>query len=173
MADIHIWGTKPYKTPRLDYPDTLNEAPPQNSGITFYQWGVTTRPSRNYTLTRGTTTWPSWNYVLALRHHHVNLVELRPDLEAPPWTLTLRFMELGSIIEAPLWTPLRRAHEIMSIWWGTTMSPTTRVMGLCPTQTLLTHNQPIMKFLWIPLTCHLVYMTNHQSYIMPSLSLFH
>jgi len=92
-------------------------------------WG-TTRPSRNYTLTRGTTTWPLWNYVVALRHHHVTLVELRPDLEAPPWTLNSRFMELGPITEAPPWTPPRKAHIIMSIWWGTTTSPTTRVMGM-------------------------------------------
>jgi len=73
----HKWQTsiyeapKPYKTPKLDYPDTLNEAPPRDSGIMSWQWGVTTRSSRNYTLTRGTTTSPSWNYVLALRHHHV------------------------------------------------------------------------------------------------------
>ena len=133
-----------------------------------WQWGVTTRPSQNYTLTRSTTKWPSWNYVLALRHHHVTLVQLCPDLKAPPWTLTSRFMELGPIAEAPPWTPPRRAHGIMSTWWDTTTNPATRVMGLRPTQTLLIHYQPIMKFLCIPITCHLVYMTNHQSYLIPS-----
>jgi len=99
---------------------------------------MTTRPSQNYTLTWGTTTWPSWNYVLALRHHHITLVELRPDLEAPPWTLTSRFMELGPISEAPLWTPPRRAHGIMSIWSGTTTSPCYKGHGIT-SYTNLTH----------------------------------
>jgi len=144
-----MWGIYPYKTPRLDYPDTLNEAPPRDSGITSWQGGVTTRPSRNYTLTRGTTTWPSWNYVLALRHHHVVLVELRPSLEAPPWILISRLMEIGPIAEAPPGTSLRKAHGITSIKWGTTTSPATRVMELCPTQTLLIHYQSIIKFLCI------------------------
>jgi len=43
-------------------------------------------------------------------------------------------MELGLIVEAPPWTLPRRAHKIMSIWWGTTTSPATRVMGLRPIQ---------------------------------------
>ena len=108
------------------------------------------------------------DYVLALRHYHVTLMEFRPDLSAPPWTLTSRFMELGPITEAPPWTSLRRAHEIMSIRWGTTTSPVTRVMELCPTKTLLIHYQPIVKFLCIPLTCPLVWMINHQLYLTPS-----
>jgi len=125
---------------------SLHEAPPRDlRGITSWPWGTTMIPP----------------------------VELRPYVGAPPWTLTPRFMELSLITEAPPWTPSRRAHGIMSIWWGTTTSPTTRVMGLRPTQALLIHNQPIMKFLCIPLTCHLVYMTNHQSYLMPSSLLIH
>jgi len=72
------------------------EAPPQNlRGITSWPWGTTTKPS--------------WNYVLSL---HV----------APPWTLTMRFMELRPLDKAPPWTPPRRIHGITSIRWGTTMS---------------------------------------------------
>jgi len=112
--------------------------------------------------------WPSWNYVLAVRHHHVTLVELRPNLEAPPWTLTSRFMKLGPIAEVPPGTPPRRAHGITSVRWGTTTSPATRVMELCPTQPLLIHYQTIMKSLCIPLTCHLVWVINHQIHLMPS-----
>jgi len=101
-----------------------------------WQWGITTRPSWNYILTWGTTTRPSWNYILVLRHHNITLVELRPDVEAPPWTLTSRFMEL---------TPPRRAHEIMSIWWGTTTSPRYKGHGITSysnlTHTLSTNHE--------------------------------
>jgi len=33
MTGDHIGYSKPFKTSRLDYPDTHNEAPPQDSGI--------------------------------------------------------------------------------------------------------------------------------------------
>jgi len=55
---------------------------------------------------------PSWNYVLALRYHHDTLVELRPNIEAPPQNLT------------------RRVHGITSMWWGTTMSSHYRGHGI-------------------------------------------
>jgi len=77
------------KTLKLGYPDTYNEAPPRNltkrvmelcpnhetppwnlRGITSWPWG--------------TTTTPSWNYVLAMRHHHNTFVELRLVREALP-----------------------------------------------------------------------------------------
>jgi len=90
------------------------------------------RHSRNYTLARGTTMWPSWNYVLALRHHHDTRVELRPYVEAPPWTLTTRSMELSPIGEASLETLIRKVHGITSNRWGTTMSSHYKIHGIMP-----------------------------------------
>jgi len=116
------------------------------------------------------------------RHHHVASVELRPGLEAPPryprgimsWSRGttvnphLEVHEIRSNRWGTTGTPPRRAHGIKSTRWGTTTSPATRVMELRPTQTLLIHYQSIMKFLYIPLTCHLVWMINHRLYPMPS-----
>ena len=90
------------------------------------------RDLRKITLTRGTTTWPSWNYVLALRHHHDTRVELRPYVEAPPWTPTMRFIELSPIGEAPPGTLIRRVHGITSNRWGTTMSSHYKSHGITP-----------------------------------------
>jgi len=96
---------------------------------------VTTRPSRNYTLTRGTTTWPSWNYVLAVRHHHDTRVELRPYVEAPPGT------------------PLKRVHGITSNRWGATkrshykshgITPYPHFIHVPPTKSGSSHNTNIM-----------------------------
>ena len=58
--------------------------------------------------------WPTWNYVLALRHHHDTRVELRPYVEAPPRTLTTRFMDLSPKGEVPPGTPIRKVHRITS-----------------------------------------------------------
>jgi len=83
----------------------LHEAPPRGlRGITSWPWG--------------TTTLPSWNYVLPLRHHH----ELSPSM----------FMELSPIDEAPPITPTRKVHGIMSIRWGTTMSSHYKSHGITP-----------------------------------------
>jgi len=94
----HVIANK-VKTLRLGYPDTYNEAPPRNltkrvmelrpnheapprhlRGITSWLWGTTTKPS--------------WNYVLTMRHHHETFVELHSGCEAPPWALTKRVREL-------------------------------------------------------------------------------
>jgi len=74
---------------------SLHEVPPRDlHGITSWPWGATTIP----------------------------LVELRPYVEEPPWTLTPRFLELSPLDEAPPGTPNRKAHGITSIRWGTTMN---------------------------------------------------
>jgi len=137
----HVDYQNHLRLPRLDYPDAHNEAPPRGSGIMYYQWGVTTRPSRNYTLTRGTTTWPSWNYVLALRHHHDTRVELRPYVEAPPGIPLKRTMELRPTDEAP------------------PRALTTRVMELRPTHTLYMFHPPNQE---IPIT--LISCISNKSY---------
>ena len=82
----------------------------------------------NYTLTGGTTTWPSWNYALALRHHH-----------DPPWNYVL----------------LSRHHQELSLRGSMELRPadeapprslTTRVLELCPTHTLYMPHPPIKNF---------------------------
>ena len=62
-----------------------SEAPPQGlCEITSWPWG--------------TTTIPSWNYVLTLRHYHElslgGSMGLRSLDEAPTWALTMKVMEL-------------------------------------------------------------------------------
>jgi len=122
---------------------SLHEAPPRDfRGITSWPWG--------------TTTLPSWNYTLSMRHQHElplgGSTELRPLGEAPPWT------------------PPRRVHKITSIRWDTTMSTPYEGHGIT-SYPHFTHVSPttlrvLMHINLMPI-CIYIYQTN-QAYITPS-----
>jgi len=76
----------------------------------------------------GTTTWPSWNYALALRHHH-----------DPPWNYVLLSRHHQGL-------PLRGSMELCQIDEAPPRSLITRVMELFPTHTLNIFLPPINNF---------------------------
>jgi len=72
--------------------------------------------------------WPTWNYVLALRHHH-----------DPPWNYVLLLRYHQELL-------LRGSMELRPTNEAPPRSLTTRVMELYPTHTLYMFHPPNQEF---------------------------
>ena len=80
-------------------------------------------------------------------------------IEAPPWSLTKRFVEIRPLHEAPPWDFTKRFMELRPSHKAPPWDLTKRFMELRPTHTIAMSHQPTIDLSCISISCQ--YTTNH------------
>ena len=177
MNQLSMWWPTS-KTLRLNYPNTYNKsnsldahtcgglycfADPLPMGFTLPRTRLAFKHLRPLSCQRlgphvTLTTWVSTLYV-RLTDSKVSGCNpyLNPYLiiyiEAPPWNLTKRFVELCPLHEAPPWDLTKRSMELRPSHKAPPWDLTKRFMELCPTHIITMSHQPIIDLSCIPISC--------------------